>query len=148
MDNKQDDMDYIIQYCVCANLRKVARVVTQSYEKQMKTIGLKITQYYMLINIVRYKGISISELGENMLLDQTTVTRNVNILEKNSYVNIKKDEGDSRIKSIVITEQGLAKLEEATPIWSQIQKRIEASIGEEKYKELLETLTQIQTSFS
>ncbi|PWA07073.1 MarR family transcriptional regulator [Pueribacillus theae] len=146
MNNKHNEMDYIIQLCACANLRKAARIVTQAYEKQMQSTGLKVTQYYMLVNIARHKEISISKLGEIMLLDQTTITRNVHILKKSGYVNITKDKNDSRTKSISITDIGLIKLEEATPIWLQIQQKVENGMGEEKYKDLLETLINLQKS--
>lgn len=144
MNNKNNETDYIIQFCACANLRKAARIVTQSYEKQMKCTGLKVTQYYMLVNIAHHKEISISSLGEAMLLDQTTITRNVNILKENGYVNITKDKDDSRTKSIQLTDIGSAKLEEATPIWLQIQEKAEDAMGKESYKDLLDMLESLQ----
>ncbi|MFC5589643.1 MarR family winged helix-turn-helix transcriptional regulator [Sporosarcina soli] len=144
MNNTHNKMDYIIQFCACANLRKAARSVTQAYERKMESTGLKVTQYYMLVNIARHDKISISNLGDVMLLDQSTVTRNVNVLKNRGYVNIAKDISDSRTKSVSITEIGLAKLEEATPIWLQIQGKIEKDIGQEKYQDLLETLKKLQ----
>ena len=144
MNNTHSEMDHIIQFCACANLRKAARSVTQSYEKKMEPTGLKVTQYYMLVNIARHDKISISNLGDVMLLDQSTVTRNVNILKNSGYVDIARDLHDSRIKSVSITDVGLAKLEKATPIWLQIQGKIENDIGQEKYQDLLETLKKLQ----
>jgi len=146
MNNKYNELDHIIQFCACANLRKAARQITQAYEKQMQSTGLKVTQYYMLVNIVRHKEISVSELGEMMLLDQTTITRNVNLLKKSGYVNMTIDKNDSRTKSISITSSGLAKLEEATPIWLQLQGKVENGIGKKKYNDLLETLSTLQKS--
>ncbi|MEH7386094.1 MarR family winged helix-turn-helix transcriptional regulator [Bacillus sp. JJ1521] len=146
MKDKSNEMDYIIQFCACANLRKAARTVTQSFEKQMQSTGLKVTQYYMLVNIARHKQISISRLGEIMLLDQTTITRNVNILKKSGYVDIIKDKNDLRTKSISITDLGIVKLEETTPIWLQIQEKAENGIGKEKYKDLLGMLKNLQES--
>lgn len=81
-----------------------------------------------------------------MLLDQTTVTRNVNILKNSGFVHIKKDQQDLRIKSISLTDTGLAKFEEATPMWLQIQEKVESDLGMEKYKELLNLLTNLQES--
>ena len=144
MTNSNEKLDYIIQYCACANIRKSARSVTQAYENQMRVTGLKVTQYYMLANIVRHNQISISKLGEMMMLDQTTVTRNVNILRKNGYVTVARDNHDNRTKSISATDVGTAKLEEATPIWDRMQHNIENSIGREKYKEVLKTLLMIR----
>lgn len=134
----------LIQSCVCSNLRKTTRVVTHLYDKFLSSTGLKITQYSMMVNIANHKDISISELGEAMLLDQTTVTRNVNILKKSGFVKITKSTNDSRTRIITVTELGFAKLKEAYPIWLKIQEKIVADIGEERYKNLLETLEEIQ----
>ncbi|WP_338452822.1 MarR family winged helix-turn-helix transcriptional regulator [Niallia oryzisoli] len=148
MDINHNEMDHIIHLCACANIRKAARIITQVYEKKMTPTGLKVTQYYMLVNIARHKKISISQLGDIMLLDQSTITRNVNILKKSGYVNIIRNINDSRAKLVSITEIGLAKLEEATPVWLQIQEKVENDIGKEKYKDLMETLKMIQESIS
>lgn len=146
MNNEHNEMDYIIQYCACANLRKAARIVTQVYDKQMQSTGLKVTQYYMLVNIAQHEEISISQLGEVMMLDQTTVTRNVNILKNSGFVNITKDKNDLRTKSISITDKGLIKVKEATPLWLEIQEKVENSMSKEKFTDLLETLNDLQHS--
>jgi len=144
MNSKPNEMDDFLQFCVCANLRKVARVVTQLYDNQLQPTGLKVTQYSMLANIDRHKDISISQLGEIMLLDQTTVTRNLNLLKKSGYVRITKSNHDSRAKKISLTDIGYAKLEEAKPIWYHIQEKVVHDIGTDKYKDLLETLKKLQ----
>ena len=146
MKNLDNELDFIIQTCACANIRKAARIVTQVYEKQMASTGLKITQYYMLVNIARHREISISKLGDIMLLDQSTITRNVNILKKDGYVNITRDKNDSRTKFVSITEMGLSKIKEATPIWLELQEKAEHELGKETYNDLLEKLQRLQQS--
>ena len=79
-----------------------------------------------------------------MMLDQTTVTRNVNILMRNGYVTTAMDNNDNRTKFTSATDAGIAKLEEATPVWDRMQHNIENSIGREMYKELL--LRSMQTA--
>lgn len=145
MNKEYDNTDYI-QVCICANLRKTTRVVTQLYDKVLQPTGLKATQYSMLVNISRHKDITISDLGEVMLLDQTTVTRNVNILKKGGYVKATKDIHDSRTKIISLTDMGTEKLKEATPIWLQLQERIVNDISKEQYKGFLENLKNVQKS--
>lgn len=46
-------MDYILQSCACANLRKATRIVTNVYDRHLQPSGLKVTQYYMLTIIAR-----------------------------------------------------------------------------------------------
>lgn len=144
MKEKYNDIDYT-QICICANLRKKTRIVTQLYDKLLQPTDLKVTQYSMLAHIARYKGITISKLGEILLLDQTTITRNVNILKKNGYVEITRSKQDSRAKVISITHLGMEKLHEATPIWQEIQERIINDVGLEKYTDFYKTLKNLQS---
>ncbi|MFJ7735307.1 MarR family winged helix-turn-helix transcriptional regulator [Lysinibacillus sp. NPDC097287] len=143
MSTEFNDIDYL-QICVCANLRRKTRVVTQLYDKLLQPAGLKVTQYSMLANIALQKAVSISRLGEILLLDQTTVTRNVNVLKQSGYVSVTKDKQDSRTKIISLTDKGIEKLNEARPIWQDIQEKIINDIGLEKYKDFYETLKSIQ----
>ncbi|ODV57211.1 MULTISPECIES: MarR family winged helix-turn-helix transcriptional regulator [Lysinibacillus] len=143
MKNQQNTIDYT-QICVCANLRKKTRVVTQLYDKLLQPTGLKVTQYSMLAHIDLQQAVSISRLGEILLLDQTTVTRNINLLKQYGYVELKRDPHDARTKNIMLTEKGLDKLHEAAPIWQTIQDKIIDDIGVEKYADFYDTLRTMQ----
>lgn len=78
-------------------------------------------------------------------MDQTTVTRNIEILRKKGYINVRTDDNDSRKKCISISDSGEHKLNEAIPVWNNVHYLLEQEIGTEKLKEFLETLEQIQT---
>lgn len=143
MKNQHKNIDYT-QICVCANLRKKTRVVTQLYDKLLQPTGLKVTQYSMLAHIDLQQAVSISRLGEILQLDQTTITRNINLLKQHGYVELKRDTNDARTKKITLTEKGLEKLHEAAPIWQGIQDRIIEDIGTEKYADFYDTLRTMQ----
>lgn len=143
METNYTDIDYT-QICVCANLRKKTRAVTQLYDKVLEPTQLKVTQYSMLANIARHKAVSVSQLGDILLLDQTTITRNVNLLKKNGYVDVIRDAQDGRTKIISLTAIGIEKLKEATPLWMEIQEKIIQDIGLDKYKDFYETLKKMQ----
>lgn len=129
--------------CLCKPSKKT-RVVTQLYDKLLQPTGLKVTQYSMLAHIDLQQAVSISRLGEILLLDQTTVTRNINLLKQYGYVELKRDPHDARTKNIMLTEKGLEKLHEAAPIWKTIQDKIVDDIGVEKYADFYDTLRTMQ----
>ncbi|ARD47456.1 MarR family transcriptional regulator [Sporosarcina sp. P37] len=140
----QEQANYVIEVCACANLRTVSGSLTQLYNKLLKPTGLKITQYYMLGNIYTLPDISISKLSEIMLLDQTTVTRNLNILKDSGLVTIERAAQDSRTKVVSVTAAGYEKLNNATPIWTKVQEQIEGAMGKEEYMDLLNKLHDLQ----
>lgn len=98
----------------------------------------------MLAHIDLQQAVSISRLGEILQLDQTTITRNINLLKQHGYVELKRDTNDARTKKITLTEKGLEKLHEAAPIWQGIQDRIIEDIGTEKYADFYDTLRTMQ----
>ncbi len=53
MEKVYTDIDYT-QICVCTNLRKKTRVVTQLYDKILEPTNLKVTQYALLANIAKH----------------------------------------------------------------------------------------------
>ncbi|HEY8889698.1 MAG TPA: MarR family winged helix-turn-helix transcriptional regulator [Clostridium sp.] len=132
------------QSCACGNLRKTTRTITQFYDKMLLPTGLRSTQCLLLLDISLNENVSVSNLGSILLMDQSTVTRNVELLRKSGYIDIKKEEQDSRKKCITITNKGLKKLEEALPIFKSAQSKIEDGIGKERIEELLKTLKDIE----
>lgn len=129
--------------CACGNLRRTTRVITQFFDKFLQPSGLRSTQFSLLFNISLHENIAVGELGAVLLMDQTTVTRNIEILRKHGYINITKEDHDARKKSISITESGIKKLAEATPLWEQAQSQIEQGLGYERFSEFLKTLKDI-----
>lgn len=130
--------------CVCRNLRMTTRVTTQYFDQVFQAVGLTAPQFSLLADIASRENVAVSELAEALLMDQTTVTRNIEILRKKGYVDVRTDDNDSRRKCISISDVGIKKLHEAIPVWNEVQSPIEKEIGAEKFEEFLKTLAQIQ----
>lgn len=127
--------------CACKNLRMTTRVVTGYYDNALQSSGLKVTQFSLMNSIsLKEDGISVNELAEVSLMDQSTVTRNIEILRKAGYVEVKTEDSDSRRKRITVSEAGKIRLAAATPLWKEAQLRVQQTIGPEQYKSLLEGL--------
>jgi DNA-binding MarR family transcriptional regulator len=133
-----------MQRCACGNLRKTTRTITQFYDQILQPSGLRSTQCSLLIDISLHSKTSVGDLGIRLLMDQTTVTRNIEILRRHGYISIDKEENDARKKSISITEEGKIKLAEAVPLWEKAQSHIEEGLGEERLEDLLKTLKALE----
>jgi len=133
-----------LKNCVCKNLRMTTRITTQYFDQVFQTVGIPVAQFSLLADIAFRENVTISELAQVLLMDQTTVTRNIEILRKKGYVNVRTDDNDSRRKCISISESGLRTLDDAIPLWNNVQSLIEQEIGAEKFEEFLKTLSQIQ----
>jgi DNA-binding MarR family transcriptional regulator len=74
-------------------------------------------------------GLSIGELADRMVMDPTTLTRNLRPLEKRGLVRIVAAVEDRRRRAVAATARGRAAFQRAAPMWQAAQERIEAVLG-------------------
>lgn len=123
--------------CVCFALRKSARAVTQLYDSTLAPCGLRATQFSLLA-VLRFGGpLTISKLSEAMVMDRTTVTRNLAPVEKQGLVKISPGRRDRRTKEITITVKGRKRLSQAEPLWAVAQAHMIKAMGAKRSERLL-----------
>lgn len=132
--------------CACNNLRKTARVVTQAYDAHLRPTGLRITQFSLLAVLATRHPLPMTHLAETMVMDRTTLTRNLKPLEKQGLIRIAPG-ADSRVHEISIRAKGRAKLAAAIPQWERAQKTIAESLGERGLEEMLNGLAATRAVF-
>jgi len=129
--------------CLCAMIRKAGRIVTRNYDKHLKPCGLKVTQLSMLSKIAGKPAVTVSELAESLRMDQTTVSRNLRVLEKSGYVQLEEETTDHRIKRIQIADPGVSKMSEAIPLWEKAQREMELILGRESIELMMKTFRKL-----
>lgn len=114
--------------CTCAALRRTTRRMTQVYDDALKPLGLKLTQYSLLSNLAQVDNPSITDLADRMMVDRTTLTRNLQPLQKAGWVALGKGD-DSRSRSVILTPAGRRMLDTARPLWRQAERAIREKLG-------------------
>ena len=122
--------------CTCFNLRKAARVVTLFYEDSMRPTGLRGTQFALLVHTYAMGPIALSKLADAMATDRTTLSRNLELLEKNGLVRV-EDGDDRRTRIVSITDDGRKRLSEAFPYWKKAQDGIKKMMGEDDWSAMI-----------
>ncbi|ABX04646.1 MAG TPA: MarR family transcriptional regulator [Herpetosiphon sp.] len=128
-----------LRFCACANLRKTARLVTQAYDDALKETGLHCSQFTLLATLAQIGPSGMGQLAEALGMDRTTLTRNLQALQRDGLVEDQPD-GDKRRRQVAITTRGVAALEAALPLWQQAQKRVVVVLGSDQFGDLLDTL--------
>ena len=59
-----------------------SRIATQFYDKKLKPVKIKITQFTILSIIATGENKTVNSLSEDLLMDRTTLTRSLDILFK------------------------------------------------------------------
>jgi DNA-binding MarR family transcriptional regulator len=128
--------ELINSICCCFNMRKVMRAVTQYYDKHLEKSGIRTTQLTLLIELSTKNAKTLTEIADNLVMDRTTLTRNLKPLEKAGYITTLQPL-DKRSKAYALTEKGQQVVNNCLPIWQTAQTKIVSSFGEEQYHKLL-----------
>jgi DNA-binding MarR family transcriptional regulator len=128
--------------CTSFNLKKATRVVQSLFDEAFRTIGLKGTQFTVLSHIFSYGPITLTKLAEIMLLDRTTLARNLAPLEKKGLIEVNPG-SDLRTRYVDITEKGRRLLSRALPLWEKTQERIKNGLGDEKWNSMLSNISEL-----
>ena len=146
MKKKNTTNDFIAQNCACFNVRKAARAVTQFYDNALKPTELRATQFTLLVALSRRGKIGITQLADNLVMERTTLTRNLKPLQKQGLIKVTEG-SDRRTRAIIITEAGQKKLQEAIPYWEQAQEFIATGLGNTDFSMMLNNISKV-TSLS
>jgi DNA-binding MarR family transcriptional regulator len=111
-------------------LRKASRRVSQIYDRSLEAAGMTVTQYGVLGHLATFDGISIGALAEKLIMDPTTLTRNLHPLERQGLVAIKPDRRDRRSRCLHLTAAGRKAFDNAKPAWARAQRHVEQALGE------------------
>ena len=119
----------IARDCVGRTARSFARKVTQIYEAWLAPQGVTISQFVLMNMIAGAKDDTLSSLADEAGLDPSTMTRNLQGLEKLGLVEIATVEKDQRKRAVWLTELGARKLLAAIPAWEKAQEEVSAMLG-------------------
>ena len=125
--------------CTCFNMRKAARALSQAYDEALKPSGLRGTQFSLLVVVEGRGPAGVSELARAMVMDRTTLTRNLKPLLAQGLLEVVNGP-DRRRRPIAITDQGRDAIARALPMWQQAQTRVVKALGKSRWTGLLADL--------
>src|SRR6476619_450183 len=113
--------------CTCKNLRKAARAVTQYYDDALRPSGIRSTQFSLLSAIREFGTVNIGRLAEESVMDRTTLTRNLKLLEEEGL--------------IIVTPGARDRLTGAHRYWKKAQAHMAEQMGNDGVHHLLRALS-------
>ena len=90
--------------CNCLALRQAARHVTQFYDQFLAPSGLRATQYSILARLARRGAMTINALAAELVMDRTTLGRNIRPLQRDRLIAVAAGTADRRSKELRLTE--------------------------------------------
>lgn len=119
--------------CVCGNLRMAARAVTGVYDRHLAASGVLASQMAVLWAVAATPGVTIKQLAGRIAMHETTLIRNVRVLERQGWVSVQTG-ADRRQRIASLTVEGRAAFANALPLWVKAQAEV-AGYFDESLKE-------------
>src|SRR5262249_32620088 len=104
--------------CNCLAIRQAARHVTQFYDQVLAPTGLRPTQFSILARLRRRGPMTINALAGELVMDRTTLGRNIQPLERDGLIEVVRGRADRRRHELNLTEAGLARYRAAAHCWT------------------------------
>ena len=142
-EGRRPDAERCGEGCLCLQIRRAARLVTQLYDEEVRQSGLSMAQFSLLAGLRRMGDTTQRELAEQMTLDPTTLTRNVAPLIRRGYVRKVQRGADRRERRLELTAEGAAQLRAAGRHWQRAQDRVRRTLGPRAWSDLHRLLGQM-----
>jgi DNA-binding MarR family transcriptional regulator len=128
--------------CMCSNLRRTTRALTQLYETALRPLGLRATQFTLLQALSRTGEISQNQLGRILVMDSTSLTRTLAVMIREGWVRERRGQ-DRRERWLSLADEGERLLDCALPAWEEVQSRLRGQLGEQAWNALLQLTHQV-----
>lgn len=135
----------IANQCACVRVRRASRALTRLYDESLRPAGLQASQLTMLAAIATCgeNGANIGAIADGLVMDRTTLSRNLAPLEKANMVRVARDPSDARVRLVFLTRQGERAIEAAFPLWEQTQEHVREQLGGAEVDALREELGRV-----
>ena len=116
--------------CVCGNLRMAARAVSSVYDRHLAPSGVQASQMAVLWAVSNARGITVKELAACIAMHETTLIRNLRVLERQSWVALAVG-ADRRQRIPSLTKGGRSTFGKALVCWKKAQAEVAAVLDEQ-----------------
>jgi DNA-binding MarR family transcriptional regulator len=110
------------------HLRRAARQLTQFLDERLAPAGVGAAQFGLMCLIASAPDDTIGALAERAGLDQSTLSRNIDLMVRAGWAEVVTAQSDRRRRAVWLTESGVRVLQAAMPHWRAAQAVIDAGV--------------------
>jgi DNA-binding MarR family transcriptional regulator len=123
-----------VDACAGWNARLAARRITSFLNRRMQDSSLSLVQFGLMAQIASASNGALSELAQRTGLDQSTLSRNLQVLEAAGRVEMAAGDRDARRRAVWLTEKGAQSLEAGLADWKQAHAELAKRLDPEMAK--------------
>lgn len=125
----KDVISEITRDCLLTRTRRISRVITGIYDQALRPFGLNSPQFSLLVVISRLGPASRAEIGRVNHQDRSTLTRNLQLLFSEGWVEEIPHNVGGRSRPLALTQAGQNLLHSAAPAWRAAQAQAKGVLG-------------------
>jgi DNA-binding MarR family transcriptional regulator len=129
----------VAEVCFCLHLRRTARAVSRIYDQALQPVGIKASQFNVLIAVSSTDPATVPEVAKLLAMDRTTLLRNLRPLSVAGLVQVTAGSG-RRPDEILLTVTGQNALNAAIKAWQGAQRQLTQHLGGSQAAQLLQGL--------
>jgi DNA-binding MarR family transcriptional regulator len=111
----------------------------------MQASGVRSTQFAILVGIAKLQPVAMSTLAKVLMLDSSTLTRSLRLLQKEGLIDISR-RAEMRRRFLTLTQSGQRALQRSLPLWRAAHERFLAEVGADYWLQLRDELETIAKS--
>ncbi len=131
---------HVRDHCLCLHVQRAARALARRFDEALRPVGLTNGQFSLMMALNRPVPATFGPVAELLAMDRTTLTAALKPLQRRGLVAVAVDPADRRSRLLTLTEDGMALLAAAVPIWQRTHESIEAAMPEGAPTSLRESL--------
>lgn len=116
--------------CLVLNTVSAARILLRRYDQELKAYGVTVQQFALLSLIRMHPSEPVAGLAHRVALDRTSLTRNLDLLEKKGLVQRVAGAGNAR--RCVLTSAGERLQDELHGEWLSAQSHLQSRVTAEE----------------
>ena len=120
-------MKYNLEHCVGNKLRRLSRIVDGHYRSNLKDFNVTENQMALLFVLHSIGSVDQGELGKKLVLERSSISRNINVLYRNGYVG----KNSNYRPQVFLTAKGIDLVKQLIPLWENAMDTIISEIGDD-----------------
>lgn len=116
--------------CLCLATQRAARALARRFDAALRPFGLTNGQFSLMVALNQPEPPPIGRLAPFLAMDPSTLTAAVKPLERRGLLRLVADAQDRRSRRVQITQEGVALLRQAIPVWREAHAALDEGLGE------------------
>ncbi len=120
----------MLESCMGSRVGRLHRLVDRQFDQHLRPLGLSVPQMEVLSALTLIgRPVKPSFLADVLSMERSTMSRNLSIMQERGWVEPGDVSATGRSMSVVISREGVLKLESAETAWREAQEAVVAALG-------------------